>query len=179
MAPSSALLAHVSSEPSLSGSHLHGTDPTCLKGTHGGGSTPPLPPALCTLKLGRGLLQHFCCVALTATRHQPPTATSRQPPPTAINHQPTTRPDGPKSGQQWRFRQVVPYPWGGSNGPLWARLGPVLTSAVAIPGTGYRILDSGPPVLRYARRARRTMGPDPVKGDSYQKWPGPLWEGEP
>ena len=57
---------------------------------------------------------------LTANCHQLPTAKG---------HQPPTRPDGPKNGQKWKFPQVVPNPWGRSNGhfgPFGSYANPVL-----------------------------------------------------
>ena len=70
------------------------------------------------------------------------------------------------------------------SGPLEA----LLTSSMAIPGTGYRYTrqraggrlgrggGSHPPtVVQYARRAKSNMNPKPVKSDVFQKWPRTVW----
>ena len=123
--PFPAVLAHFSSEASLSGSHLQGPNgpksPKTGPVTPGSGGKwwsqrgyPRSPPDNCQL----------------------PTD-NRQPPSTA-NQQPGQI--GPKT-VQWKFSKSGLQPLGGSNGPFWAIVGPF--GPVLYGYTGYRIPDTG------------------------------------
>ena len=89
------------------------------EGAESGSKSPTMGPVgpLVTCRGGTPVLHPTTtnCQPTVANRHQPPTAT---------NHQRTTpstrgpRPDGPQSGQKWKFSKVVPDPWEGSNGLL-------------------------------------------------------------
>ena len=126
--PFPAVLAHVSPEPSPSGSHLQGpkgpnmaqNHPKRVPVTPGSAGSPDRvqrgyprsPPDNCQLPTAN-------CQPIIAKRHQPPPTANRQPP-TAANLQPpyrqsTTRSDRHKNGQTCKFSKVVPDPWGGSN----------------------------------------------------------------
>ena len=74
-----------------------------------------------------------------------------------------------------------PGPFGGVKRTFLGHYGPVLTIYMAMPGTGYRILDTSTPgkgIFQYARRAKSNMGPKTVKSDLFQKLPQTLWGGE-
>ena len=97
---------------------------------------------------------------------QSPTAINRHQPPTATNRQPTTRPDGPENGQKYKVSKVVPDPWGGSNGPLWAvlpRFQPL--SAVLAHFSPVPCLETG---------MEFSLGPKPVKTISFKRGPRPF-----